>query len=238
MQRGFSWRYLGFAAVAVGLVLFLFQHSFGEAPSPVGSKELYEYYGLKPPGAAIEQQQANLGAPVVNPNLAEVPKQPEVPPASPQEDVKATVLPLDALGQISDTLTESQCTAAFPNLYHAIDQSISHWSLRQRRITPEDVNDISWRSDPGLLMPGGAIRFMIHNNEFRILETRGAIGVLGYHERANGILNLIQRAVNSATAGGELLPDIEVRDGCVEFSGGEKDRNCCCDCSKLLEILA
>lgn len=214
MQRGFSWRYLAFVAVTLGLALFFFQHSASKAPAPVGSKELYEYYGLRHPDTVTEQQPANLG-PIVNPvPLNNAPEQQQPPPQDPS--LKQIVLPLDALGQIRDTLTAEQCDQVFPDLYQAIDDSIRHWFLSQRRITPEDV-DISWRSDPSLLLPGGAIRFMIYNNELRILETRNCIGALGYHERANGVLNLINRAVQSATAGGEVLPNIEVRSDRANF---------------------
>lgn len=128
---------------------------------------------------------------------------PAVSEEHPRPALPLSALPHDALGEISDSLTESQCNDAFPELYHAIDRSARHWFIGQQRITQEDT-DISWRSD-------AAVRFMIHKNEVRVLETKGVIGVYGYHDRVMGILHLIQRAADSATVGGELLPTIEVR---------------------------
>lgn len=224
MHRGLSGKYLGFVVATIGLVLFLLIRSTTQAPRPTGSKELYAFYGLQHPDTLKNQEPATQEEPIVNPGLVDQPQEatdpepiigPQLPatfPDPPKPTSPPPILPIDALGEISDILTESQCTEAFPELYQAIDRSVRHWFLGRQKISPEDV-DIAWRSDPSLQIPGGAIRFMVHNNELRILETRGAIGAgtMGYHDRAEGVLHLIQRALDSATAGGELLPTIEVR---------------------------
>lgn len=98
-------------------------------------------------------------------------------------------------------LTTAQCDAAFPDLYHDIDRAVAHRKDRQLPITPEDVS-ISWRND-------AAFRGLIHENQLRILETRGAIGNDGYRRRSLSMLSQINRAVAGATAAGEKLPTIE-----------------------------
>ncbi|CZT19606.1 uncharacterized protein RCC_05457 [Ramularia collo-cygni] len=218
MAHGLTLRYVGVGAVLFALLLFYFLQASASVPTPVGSKELYAFYGLQYPHDGAVEQPVELEPPTANPDSVPgpqlpaealaLPPQPENPSIPQQPALNTPALPIDALGQINDILTEAQCSEAFPDLYDPIDQSIGHWFLSQHRITSEDV-DISWRSDPSLHMPGGAVRFMIHKNEMRILETRGAIGAMGYHDRVTGILNLIQRALNSATAGGETLPTIE-----------------------------
>lgn len=232
MIHGLTWKKSGFAGVILALVTFFFWQSSSRTPTPAASEELYAFYGLKFPGTS--EKPVNPGAPATDSQSVGGPQSPAEAIAGPQlpgeagnspqqpaiglEPLQQTTqkpssdLPLDALGQISETLTAAQCDEGFPGLYYPIDQSIRHFFLGHTRIGPKDV-DISWRSDPSMSLPGGAVRFMIHRNELRILETRGAVGAMGYHDRVQGILNLIQRALNSATAGGEMLPTIEVSDG-------------------------
>lgn len=110
--------------------------------------------------------------------------------------------------ECSDSLTERQCTDFFPDLYHDIDRRVAYWQERKHIISSEDVEISSWRK-PVDGEGGGAMRVLIHENELRILEVLGTMSHLGYRGRAVGALNLLQRAVDSASAGGEKLPTIE-----------------------------
>ncbi|KAF7188063.1 hypothetical protein HII31_10635 [Pseudocercospora fuligena] len=107
---------------------------------------------------------------------------------------------------LPDTLTEAQCTSEFPDLYRDIERAVAYWKNRQHTITAEDV-DIAWRNQSN--NGGGAMRILIHNQELRILESMDTISPVGYRGRAFGILGLLQRAVDSAIAGGEVLPTVE-----------------------------
>lgn len=110
-------------------------------------------------------------------------------------------LPLDPHGDAIDILTAQQCSSAFPGLYQEIDRAVEHFSNSRNSISKEDVN-ITWRD-------GAAMRILIHDNQLRVLETRGVVGALGYDGRGLPLLNMLQRAMDSATAGGERLPSIE-----------------------------
>lgn len=98
-------------------------------------------------------------------------------------------------------LTQAQCNAAFPNLYYEIDRAVSHRNSRKLAIKPEDVS-IAWRND-------AAFRGLIHENQLRILQTKGAITNDGYRHRTLSVLNQINRAIIGATAAGQKLPSIE-----------------------------
>lgn len=98
-------------------------------------------------------------------------------------------------------LSEAQCNAAFPDLYYEIDRAKSHRNDRKLPIKPEDVS-IAWRND-------AAFRGLIHENQLRILQTKGAVSKDDYRRRTLSILNQINRAVIGATAAGQNLPSIE-----------------------------
>ena len=98
-------------------------------------------------------------------------------------------------------LTQSQCDIAFPDLYYEIDRAVAHRNDRSLPITPEDVS-ISWRND-------AAFRGLIHENQLRILQTKGILGNDGYRRRALSLLTQINRAITGATAVGQKLPAIE-----------------------------
>lgn len=115
--------------------------------------------------------------------------------------------PLDVHGDIIDILTAEQCSSAFPGLYHEIDRAAEYFHSSQTSIHKEDVN-ITWRHGEDW-RAGGAMRILIHDNQLRILETREVIGALGYEGRGLPLLYMLQRAMDSATAGGERLPTIE-----------------------------
>lgn len=106
----------------------------------------------------------------------------------------------------ADSLTAEECSATFPKLFYEIDRSTQHWKERNLSISAQDV-DISWH--PTGMFDGGALRILIHNNRIRILESLNAMRNLDYMERGLGIINLLQRALQSATAGGQHLPTIE-----------------------------
>lgn len=98
-------------------------------------------------------------------------------------------------------LTKAQCDAAFPDLYYEIDRAAALRRDREIPIEKEDVS-ISWRND-------AAFRGLIHENQLRILQTKGAVGNLGYRRRTLSLLNQINRAITGATAAGQKLPTIE-----------------------------
>ncbi|EME77345.1 uncharacterized protein MYCFIDRAFT_83283 [Pseudocercospora fijiensis CIRAD86] len=108
--------------------------------------------------------------------------------------------------ELPDTLSVAQCDAEFPHLYYEVDRAASYWKAKKHTISKKDV-DISWH--PTDWLSGGAIRVLIHDNRLRVLESINALRLIGYQERSLGILNLLHRALEAATAGGERLPTIE-----------------------------
>lgn len=98
-------------------------------------------------------------------------------------------------------LTKSQCDTAFPDLYYELDRAAALRKDREIPITHEDVS-IEWRND-------AAFRGLIHENQLRILQTKGAVGNAGYRRRTLSLLNQVNRAITGATAAGEKLPTIE-----------------------------
>ncbi|KAF7187872.1 Protein O-glucosyltransferase 2 [Pseudocercospora fuligena] len=118
----------------------------------------------------------------------------------------ATSSELSLPHELPDTLSTTQCDSEFPNLYYEVDRAASYWKERKHIISKDDV-DISWQ--PTEWYSGGAIRVLIHDNRLRILESINSLRLSGYQERSLGILNLLHRALESATAGGEKLPTIE-----------------------------
>lgn len=126
-------------------------------------------------------------------------------PATPS--LKSSDIPLDPHNDIIDILTAEQCDAAFPDLFYEVDRAAEHFKSSKTSISKEDVN-ISWRHGEDW-RAGGAIRILIHENQLRVLESREMISGLGYEGRGMPLLYMLQRAVDSATAGGERLPTIE-----------------------------
>ncbi|EGP92355.1 uncharacterized protein MYCGRDRAFT_89375 [Zymoseptoria tritici IPO323] len=124
--------------------------------------------------------------------------------ASPNFDVSSPHREAEQSATLRTTgaaLTASQCATHFPDLYHEVDRATGYWKKQLRRtISSEDV-DISWRND-------GALRILIHQNELRILQTKG-VWSNSYRERALSVLSQLQEALWSASAAGEILPTIE-----------------------------
>ncbi|CAK1364160.1 unnamed protein product [Cercospora beticola] len=98
-----------------------------------------------------------------------------------------------------DALSVEQCDIAFPDLYYEIDRATKYFRDLKHKITPEDTWD----------NPMGSIRFLIHRNELRIINSTKAYMQMGGAERAHALTNMLHRAVESATAGGEMLPTVE-----------------------------
>lgn len=99
-----------------------------------------------------------------------------------------------------DVLSAEQCKTAFPDLYYEAERSSAYWRNRRHLISSNDI----WADEIG-----GSIRFLIHRNELRIINSTKAYSAIGVMVRAKGITELIYRAVESARAGGEALPTIE-----------------------------
>ncbi|CAK3856176.1 Hypothetical predicted protein [Lecanosticta acicola] len=127
---------------------------------------------------------------------------------SPNPFTSQQQIPLNPEGEPADGLTQTQCDKLFPELYQEVDRAVAYWKGRGHTISPQDV-DVSWRHGDDENR-GGAIRILIHNNELRIVESKDpTIGHIGHRGREVGFLNILQRAIDSATAGGEKLPTIE-----------------------------
>jgi hypothetical protein len=117
-------------------------------------------------------------------------------------------LPLDAHNQIIDSLTSEQCDLAFPGLFQELERSKKYWELKMHQIGPEDL-DITWRDDKKKYTFGaGAMRILIHDNQVRIVESR-EVTAMGFWDRGTGLLRIINRALESASRAGEILPTIE-----------------------------
>jgi hypothetical protein len=101
-----------------------------------------------------------------------------------------------------DALTAAQCGSEFPDLYHEVDRAVAHWRARGHTIDEADTST-AWRHD-------GAFKILIHDNELRILETKGVFGGGGgYQMRSLSVLHMLQQALWSASVAGESLPTIE-----------------------------
>lgn len=130
-----------------------------------------------------------------------------LPTPATTSSLNATEVPLDIHDDIIDILTAEQCDTAFPDLYKEVDRAVEHFHSTKTSISQKDVN-ITWRHGDDW-RAGGAIRILIHDNQLRILESRQMMASLGYEGRGIPLLNMLQRAMDSATAGGERLPTIE-----------------------------
>lgn len=106
----------------------------------------------------------------------------------------------------TNSLTTEQCLNHFPDLYYEIDRAVHLWKAKNHTISEADV-DISWQATGPF--DGGALKILIHENQLRVLESINAMADSAYQERGLGILQLLLRALDSATAVGEILPTIE-----------------------------
>lgn len=98
-------------------------------------------------------------------------------------------------------LSIDQCDAAFPNNNYEIDRAVKHWQNLRHTITQEDVQ-VDWRRD-------AMLRLLIHDNQLRVLEAKGAWNGNSYSIRTFYTLLQIHRALLGAFAAGEPVPNIE-----------------------------
>jgi hypothetical protein len=93
-------------------------------------------------------------------------------------------------------LSESQCNAAFPDLFKEIERAVQYRE-KVGKMSVEEL-DVGWRGD-------GIVRAMIHKNRLYIIDAHG-VWDHNHRPRSLATLNAINRAV---TASSEPLPDIE-----------------------------
>ena len=93
-------------------------------------------------------------------------------------------------------LTESQCDAAFPLLYHEIDRAVKY-RRRVGKLVESEV-DVGWRGD-------GIVRASIHANELYIIDAHG-VSDHNHRPRSIATLHALDRAVSASS---EPLPTIE-----------------------------
>lgn len=98
------------------------------------------------------------------------------------------------------TLTDAQCTQAFPDLYHEIDRAASYWSARDGTppISPASIS-LDWAADGGL-------QAMIIDQQVYVTFSRGVNHFPHWFQRHRATLLNIQRAVATAP---EPVPNIE-----------------------------
>lgn len=102
------------------------------------------------------------------------------------------------------TLSPGKCEAAFPKLWYEIDRAVAFWEVESnRRITYDDTS-----LEP---LDEGVFRALIHDNQLRILETKGIFSREDSQlaERAVAVWQQIHRALLGASVAGEILPSIE-----------------------------
>ncbi|KJX98528.1 DUF821 domain-containing protein [Zymoseptoria brevis] len=95
-------------------------------------------------------------------------------------------------------LTTKQCDAAFPELYHQIEFSLDHW--KGTKIKSDNIKLLGGND--------GGVRFLIHDQQLRIIETRG-LHREDFRHRIIAVAQQILRAITAAEAANEPLPDIE-----------------------------
>lgn len=97
-------------------------------------------------------------------------------------------------------LTATQCSQAFPELYHDIDRAVSYWSGRtkEKSITPASIS-LDWAGDGGLTA-------MIYDQQLYITYSRGINHFPHWFQRHRATLLEIHRAISTAP---EPVPNIE-----------------------------
>lgn len=98
------------------------------------------------------------------------------------------------------SLTDHQCTAAFPDLYYEIDRSASYWDkhLNGAKIEASNI-ELDWSWDGGL-------QCLIYNNQLYITFSRGLNHFQHWEERSKATLHQINRAIVTSR---EPIPNIE-----------------------------
>ena len=95
-------------------------------------------------------------------------------------------------------LSTQQCESAFPELYPEIDRAVGQW--KHRRITPDSI-ELPISND-------GNVRALIHDQQLRIILTRG-MQRKDFRHRIISVLSQVAQAITVAEAANEPLPDIE-----------------------------
>lgn len=96
-------------------------------------------------------------------------------------------------------LSTDQCDIAFPELYSEIDRAVEHW--QDKKITPESI-DLVKAND-------GGVRVLIHDQQLRIISTKG-LHRGDFRHRIIAVLQQLLRALTAAEAANEPLPDMEM----------------------------
>lgn len=96
-------------------------------------------------------------------------------------------------------LTTEQCDIAFPELYNEIDRAVEHW--KDKKITPQSINLANGND--------GGVRILIHDQQLRIISTRG-LHRQDFRHRIIAVLQQLLRALTAAEAADEPVPDTEM----------------------------
>ncbi|KAK5117406.1 hypothetical protein LTR62_006024 [Meristemomyces frigidus] len=104
------------------------------------------------------------------------------------------------LDRNNHALTQAQCDASFPQLYHEIERSQKYWKSKQGKkpITKEQI-DLKWSNDGGMMG-------MIYDQQLYITFSRGLNHFGHWKERSHATLHQIHRAI---LASPEPVPNIE-----------------------------
>lgn len=95
-------------------------------------------------------------------------------------------------------LSTEQCDSAFPELYNEIDRAVEHW--KDRKITPASI-ELPRGND-------GGVRILIHDQQLRIISTKG-LQREDFRHRIIAVLQQLLRALTAAEAADEPIPDTE-----------------------------
>lgn len=96
-------------------------------------------------------------------------------------------------------LTTEQCDIAFPELYNEIDRAAVYW--KDKKITPQSI-ELARGND-------GGVRVLIHDQQLRIISTKGLFRK-DFRHRIIAVLQQLLRAITAAEAANEPIPDVEM----------------------------
>ncbi|KAF2161762.1 hypothetical protein M409DRAFT_58838 [Zasmidium cellare ATCC 36951] len=96
-------------------------------------------------------------------------------------------------------LTKEQCDIAFPELYNEIDRAVEYW--KDRKITPQSIDLVDGND--------GGVRVLIHDQQLRIINTRGLFRK-DFRHRIIAVLQQLLRALTAAESANEPIPDVEM----------------------------
>lgn len=96
-------------------------------------------------------------------------------------------------------LTTEQCDIAFPELYNEIDRAANYW--KDKKITAQSI-ELARGND-------GGVRVLIHDQQLRIVSTKGLFRK-DFRHRIIAVLQQLLRAITAAEAANEPIPDVEM----------------------------